>query len=109
MPVTGRQPTLLSSFARFIRPRWSFKYAFFSSIVIYISYCWLFAMPLLSSNLPPYTGPYDVGAIDIEAPCDGRRTHNATFKKSGKPAFQVWNLNSTMLAVLLADRCVTNS
>ncbi|KAL3450275.1 platelet-activating factor acetylhydrolase, isoform II-domain-containing protein [Aspergillus insuetus] len=46
-------------------------------------------MPALSKELPPYTGPYRVGAIDIEAPCDGRLVHAATYLRDGEAAFQL--------------------
>ncbi|KAL4899993.1 hypothetical protein BDW74DRAFT_104746 [Aspergillus multicolor] len=46
-------------------------------------------MPSLSSELPPYTGPYRVGAVDIEAPCDGRIVHAATHLEDGQAAFKL--------------------
>ncbi|KAL5335983.1 platelet-activating factor acetylhydrolase [Aspergillus crustosus] len=45
-------------------------------------------MPL-SRELPAPSGPYRVGAIDIEAPCDGRLIHAATHLSSGEAAFQL--------------------
>ncbi|KAL2842197.1 hypothetical protein BJY01DRAFT_216932 [Aspergillus pseudoustus] len=46
-------------------------------------------MPGLSKELPPYTGPCRVGAVDIEAPCDGRLIHAATHLCNGQAAFQL--------------------
>ncbi|KAL4795282.1 platelet-activating factor acetylhydrolase, isoform II-domain-containing protein [Aspergillus venezuelensis] len=46
-------------------------------------------MGFLSHELPPYTGPYRVGAVDIEAPCDGRLVNTATHRSCGEPAFQL--------------------
>ncbi|RDW69117.1 uncharacterized protein DSM5745_08877 [Aspergillus mulundensis] len=46
-------------------------------------------MPSLSSELPQYSGPYRVGAIDIEAPCDGRIVHAATHLEDGQAAFKL--------------------
>lgn len=46
-------------------------------------------MPLFSTNLPEYTGPYAVGTIDIENPCDRRIISDINFKATGEPAFQV--------------------
>lgn len=45
--------------------------------------------PLFASNLPQYTGQYDVGTIDLEVPCDSRKISEAVFKANGEPAFQV--------------------
>lgn len=72
-----------------LRPRLTPKYILSSVAVLYVLYCFLFGMPLFSSNLPDYTGPYSVGTIDIESPCDGRTTHDVKFKATGDPAFQV--------------------
>ncbi|GAB7341234.1 hypothetical protein MBLNU457_7513t1 [Dothideomycetes sp. NU457] len=46
-------------------------------------------MPLFSSKLPPYTGQYPVGVIDIEAPCDKRTISDITLKADGKSAFEL--------------------
>jgi len=54
----------------------------------YFAICILFDMPFFSSKLPPYTGPYDVGTIDLEVPCeDKRQLSEAVFRDTGKPAF----------------------
>ncbi|THZ07356.1 PAF acetylhydrolase [Aureobasidium pullulans] len=70
-----------------LRPRLTPKYIASSVVAIYVLYCWLWGMPLLSSNLPAYTGPHSVGTIDIESPCDGRKTSDVKFKSNGQPAF----------------------
>ena len=72
-----------------VRPQLTLKYLLLSSTILYVSYCFLFNVPLASSSLPPYTGPYDVGTIDVEVPCTPRKTSDATFKATGLPAFQV--------------------
>ncbi|KAL4866932.1 hypothetical protein BDV12DRAFT_172096 [Aspergillus spectabilis] len=46
-------------------------------------------MPSLSCELPAYSGPYRVGAVDIEAPSDGRIIHAATHLCNGQAAFQL--------------------
>jgi platelet-activating factor acetylhydrolase len=46
-------------------------------------------MPLLSSKLPKASGKFDVGTIDIEAPCEKRRIGNVVFKDTGAPAFEL--------------------
>ncbi|KAK4547955.1 hypothetical protein LTR36_010674 [Oleoguttula mirabilis] len=46
-------------------------------------------MPFFSSALPQYTGEYEVGTIDIEVPCDGRKINDAVFAHNGQPAFEL--------------------
>ena len=45
--------------------------------------------PMLSSSLPPYSGDYDVGTIDIEAPCTPRRIGDYSYKETGGAAFEL--------------------
>jgi len=72
-----------------LRPRWTLKYTVSSIAAAYVAYCLLLGMPLLSSNLPSYTGPYPVGTIDLEAPCQPRVISDVTIKSTGDPAFKV--------------------
>lgn len=72
-----------------LRPRWTIKYVLCSIIAIYVLYCFLFNMPLLSSKLPEYSGEYAVGTVDIEVPCEKRLIADAVLKDSGKPAFEL--------------------
>ena len=74
-----RVPPILS-------PRLTVRYLLFSALAIYVFYCFLFASPLLASNLPRYTGPYAVGTIDIEAPCEQRGISPFKLKGSGDPS-----------------------
>ncbi|KAL3466080.1 platelet-activating factor acetylhydrolase, isoform II-domain-containing protein [Aspergillus heterothallicus] len=64
-------------------------------------------MPALSKELPPYTGPYRVGAIDIEAPCDGRLIHAATHLCDGRAAFQLDTVLFTLYYPAAQDAPVT--
>jgi len=72
-----------------LRPRWTWRYILCFGLATYTVYSLLFASPLLSSKLPAYTGPHQVGTIDLEIPCDPRRINDATLKDGGHPAFQV--------------------
>lgn len=45
-------------------------------------------MPILSSRLPQYKGPYAVGAIDLEIPCPRRSINNLVCKTTSEPAFE---------------------
>ncbi|KAF7185220.1 Platelet-activating factor acetylhydrolase 2, cytoplasmic [Pseudocercospora fuligena] len=72
-----------------LRPRWTVKYVLVSVVALYSSYCLLAGMPFFSHPLPRYSGEYDVGTIDIEAPCQRRNLSDATFKETGRPAFEL--------------------
>jgi platelet-activating factor acetylhydrolase len=69
------------------RPRWTIKRLLFAAIAFYVVVCYLFDMPLLSSKLPAYAGPYEVGVVDIEAPVEKRNIGDAVFKGTNTPAF----------------------
>src|SRR5215469_15009431 len=71
-------------------PHFTFYYVASAFVALYISYRILTSQPLLSSNLPVYTGPYGVGAIDIEVPLDRPRLISQTrYKSSGEHAFRL--------------------
>lgn len=72
-----------------LRPRLTWRYVLAASAALYVTYCFLVDSPLLASRLPQYTGPYPVGAIDIESPCDSRQTSSFRLKESDQPAFQL--------------------
>ena len=89
LPMPINRPRHRRRLPAILRPRLTPKYVFSSFVLLYASYCILSGMPFFSSNLPEYTGPYPVGTIDIESPCDGRLTSDIDFKATGKPAFEV--------------------
>jgi hypothetical protein len=50
----------------------------------------LFVSTSLAVTLPSYSGPFDVGIVDIEVPVSQPRTiTNVTLVSNGQPAFQV--------------------
>lgn len=71
-----------------LRPRLTWRYILSSAVALYVAYCLLTAQPLLSSRMPPYTGPYSVGTIDLEIPRQPHRVGNEFFE-NGSPAFEV--------------------
>ncbi|GJD03151.1 PAF-acetylhydrolase family member [Colletotrichum higginsianum] len=80
-----------------VKPRLTFAYVVFGLITLYVLYCAVTRSPLLASKLPRYTGPYDVGAIDVEVPVrTPRTTSDAVFKSSGKPAFELQTVLFTL-------------
>lgn len=73
-----------------LQPRLTWRYCLASAAIAYVAYCILFGKPFFSSKLPRYTGPHNVGAIDIEVPVrDPRLIHDAVFKDTNKPAFKL--------------------
>ena len=70
--------------------RYRARYWFLALAALYVFYCWARDMPLLSSNLPAYTGQHDVGTIDLEVPVTpSRKVGDAINTETGKAAFQV--------------------
>ncbi|KAL7920092.1 platelet-activating factor acetylhydrolase, isoform II domain-containing protein [Trichoderma austrokoningii] len=73
---------------------WSCCYASWplAAVVVVAAYallCLVRGVPLLASPLPPYSGPYGVGAVDVEVALDKpRRVSGTVFKSSGEPAFE---------------------
>lgn len=80
-----------------LQPRFTLRYCLASAALAYVAYCFLVNSPFFSSRLPPYTGPYNVGAIDIEVPVrEPRLIDDAVFKDSGESAFKLETVLFTM-------------
>lgn len=81
-------PVILS----LLRPRLTVRYVLFSIAALWVTYRVLVSQPLFSNRLPGYTGPYRVGAVDVEYPLETpRRVSDARFKSEldGGYAFEV--------------------
>ena len=77
-------------FVHSLRPRLTWRYVTFSTIGLYVLYCFITWQPFFSSRLPSYSGPHDVGAIDLEIPLPkSKRISDTTLKENGKYAFEV--------------------
>ncbi|KAK4916051.1 hypothetical protein LTR66_017047, partial [Elasticomyces elasticus] len=73
-----------------LQPRLTWGYCFSTVAIAYVVYCTLLWKPFFSSALPRNTGPYPVGAIDVEIPVrEPRLIHDAVFKKNGQEAFKL--------------------
>lgn len=76
-----------------LRPRLTVRYVLFSIAALWVTYRVLISQqPLLANRLPGYTGPYRVGAVDVEYPLETpRRVSDARFKSEsdGGYAFEV--------------------
>ncbi|PNP45176.1 hypothetical protein TGAMA5MH_03227 [Trichoderma gamsii] len=86
---------ILASLAAFLRPRRScpscpsWPVAALVVVAAYALLCFVRGVPLLASPLPPYSGPYGVGAVDVEVALDKpRRVSETVFKSTGEPAFE---------------------
>lgn len=72
------------------RPRWTIKRVLVAAVAFYVVICYLFDMPFFSSKLPNYSGPYQVGVVDIEtAVIEKRKISDLLFKDTQKPAFDL--------------------
>ncbi|KAJ6446993.1 PAF-acetylhydrolase family member [Purpureocillium lavendulum] len=92
--------------ARTLRPRLTWRYVLFALLFLYVFIRGvLLRRPLLASALPGYTGPYAVGAVDVEVPLDGgpRVLSNATFKATGRPAFELESVLFTLYYPVAKD------
>lgn len=73
-----------------IQPRRAIRYFICFLITMYAARRWLTGQPLLSNSLPSYSGPYDVGTVDIEVPAaNPRKFSNVVHKETGDPAFEL--------------------
>jgi platelet-activating factor acetylhydrolase len=59
---------------------------------------WIFVFSLtpITSPLPPYTGPHEVGILDVETEVQKRVIHDAILKETGKNAFELETLAITL-------------
>lgn len=92
--ATARIKRHVSSVARSVEESpWQTKFliAILCITVFYILTCLIRRSPLFASNLPTTTtGPYSVGAVDIEyALKEPRRTSDTVFSATGRPAFEL--------------------
>ncbi|EMD92555.1 hypothetical protein COCC4DRAFT_162856 [Bipolaris maydis ATCC 48331] len=56
----------------------------------------IFLLTPIISPLPPYTGPYEVGILDVETPVEKRVIHDAILKATGDKAFELNTLAITL-------------
>lgn len=88
--LTGRGPSLAQKVAAVVRPRLTWRYLVCASAVLYVLYCSVLSTPLFANPLPKYSGPYAVGAIDIETPAASPRVVDpARYKDTKQNAFEL--------------------
>ncbi|UNI13602.1 1-alkyl-2-acetylglycerophosphocholine esterase [Purpureocillium takamizusanense] len=98
--------------ARALRPRLTWRYVLLSLLLLYVLVrAVVLRRPLLASRLPAYTGPHAVGAVDVEVPlADGPRLlSNATFKATGRPAFELQSVLFTLYYPVAAGDASSSS
>lgn len=92
-------PLLVAPALRLLRPRLTVRYILLALLSSAILLRLLVSPHLLASPLPGYTGPYGVGAIDVEIPLPGGGilvNDTAVLKASGRPAFEAETLLATL-------------
>lgn len=67
---------------------------FISAGVLFLIF--IFSLTPIISPLPPYTGPYEVGILDVETEVDKRVIHDAVLASTGEKAFQLETLAITL-------------
>ena len=72
-----------------LRPRLTWRYFLGASVVLYVSYCFLFDSPFFASKLPRHNGAYAVGTIDVEMPVQQKTVSSFKLKATGEPAFKL--------------------
>ncbi|KAI1454786.1 PAF acetylhydrolase [Annulohypoxylon moriforme] len=88
--VLGKSPPSRPTAASNRRRRLSWRYAICSLIAGYIVYCYAFSLPLFAHLLPKYSGPYPVGAVDVEIPLASPRVvDTARLKGTKEKAFEI--------------------
>ncbi|KAK2000720.1 PAF-acetylhydrolase family member [Colletotrichum falcatum] len=82
--------TVCQKIVAVVQPRLTFGYIAWALVGLYVVYCILARSPLLASKLPRYSGPYEVGAIDVEVPVrTPRNISEHVLAGDGKPAFKL--------------------
>ncbi|KAI0541739.1 platelet-activating factor acetylhydrolase, isoform II-domain-containing protein [Xylaria digitata] len=96
-PYAGGGTSMRRRIPSVLQPRLTWRYVLCAVAVFYVLYCSLFSLPLFASPLPMYSGPYPVGAIDIESPVSPPRVVDTVrFKDSHKNAFELQTVLFTL-------------
>lgn len=75
--------------AHVLRPRRTWRYLIFHLLALYALVCLFRGEPFFATNLPThYSGPYDVGTVDVEVPLiEPRKLSDTALVATGQPAF----------------------
>ncbi|KAI1802318.1 alpha/beta-hydrolase [Daldinia bambusicola] len=84
--ANGTAPSRRSKIPPILRSRYAWRWI----IVLVILSCYLFSLPPFPRPLPEYSGPYPVGAVDVEVPLTSPRIIDAArFKTTKENAFEL--------------------
>ncbi|KAJ4366877.1 hypothetical protein N0V83_007405 [Neocucurbitaria cava] len=63
---------------------------------VFLFFIFIFSLTPITSPLPPYTGPHEIGILDVETEIQRRVVHDAKFKDTGENAFELNTLAITL-------------
>lgn len=72
-------------------PRFPFRRVVLYGSAVALFLFFVFSLAPITSPLPRYTGPHEVGVLDVETEVGRRIIHPAILKETGQPAFEVRN------------------
>lgn len=91
VPLPKKTPAMVFSLRRFT---WR-RVLFFGSASL-LFFIFIFSLTPITSPLPPYTGPHEVGILDVETEVQKRVIHEAVLKATGNDAFTLETLAITL-------------
>lgn len=68
----------------------------FITSAVFLFFVFIFSLTPITSPLPSYTGPHEVGILDVETEVQKRVIYDATFKETGQNAFELSTLAVTL-------------
>jgi platelet-activating factor acetylhydrolase len=74
----------------------SWKRGMFLGSASLLFFLFVFSLTPITSPLPPYTGPHEVGILDVETEVERRVIHDAVLKSTGQKAFELQTLAITL-------------
>ncbi|KAF2028999.1 PAF-acetylhydrolase family member [Setomelanomma holmii] len=78
-----------------LRPLTPRRVIFFTSATL-LFWIFVFSLTPIISPLPSYTGPHEVGILDVETEVEKRVIHDAKLKETGENAFELQTLAITL-------------
>ncbi|KAF1939291.1 PAF-acetylhydrolase family member [Clathrospora elynae] len=76
--------------------RFTLRRVLFLTSAATLFFIFIFSLTPIISPLPPYTGPHEVGILDLETELEKRVIHDAVLKSTGEKAFELNTLAITL-------------
>ena len=76
--------------------RFTWQRVLFLTSAVFLFFLFIFSLTPITSPLPPYTGPHEVGILDVETEVQKRVIHDAILKETGEKAFELETLAITL-------------